>query len=78
MGEFFPAVGAFKRFLSAVYSKMFFEVMLELESFITVVALELTELRALVMTDHVPLQAIHVCEALVADLACLLTKEISC
>lgn len=75
MGEFLSAVSAFEGFLSAVYSEVLLEMMLELESFIAIVALELTEPCALVVTNHVPLQPIHIREALVADLACLLTKE---
>lgn len=78
MGEFLPAVGAFEGFLSAVYSEVLLEVMLELEGFIAIVALELAQLRALVVADHVPLQPIHVREALVAYLACLLTKQTVC
>lgn len=71
MGELLPTVGAFEGFFSAVYSEVFLQVMFELEGFIAIVTLELTELRALVVADHVPLQAIHICKALMADLACL-------
>lgn len=78
MGKFLSAVGAFEGFLSTVYSEVLFEMMLKLECFITIVALELTQLCTLVVADHVPLQAIYIREALVANLASLLTKERVC
>lgn len=48
--------------------------MLKLKRFIAIVAFELAELLTFIMADHMPLQAIHIQEALMADLASLLTK----
>lgn len=69
MGEFLAAIGALEGFLSAVDAEVLLEVVLELEGFVAVIALELAERRALVVADHVPLQPVHVREALVANLA---------
>lgn len=41
--------------------------MLELEGLVALLALELPQERALIVTDHVPLEAVHIREGLVAD-----------
>lgn len=67
--ELLPAIPTLEGLLSTVYPEVLLKVMFELERLVAVVTLELAEKRALVVTDHVPLQTVHVGEALVADLA---------
>lgn len=58
-----------------MYPVMLFEVVFELEGFVAIVALVLPQVGALVVADHVPLQSVHIREALMTDLACLSAKE---
>lgn len=48
--------------------------MFKFKCFITIVAFKFAKFFAFVVANHVPLQAVHVLEALMADLASLLTK----
>lgn len=77
MRKLLSAVGTFEWLLPAVNAQVLLQVMLELEGLVAVVALELAQLCALVMTDHVTLESVHVGEALVANLACLRANKVS-
>lgn len=76
VGKLLSAVGTFERLLTAVYSQVLLQVMFKFKSFITIVAFEFPQQGALVVANHVPLQSVHVGEALVADLACLWTRKL--
>ena len=54
--ESLATVLAFERFFSGVDSLVFLQMMLELECFATMRALELSEVRAISMVGHVPLE----------------------
>lgn len=69
MGKLFTTVGTFEWFLPTVYSKMLLEVVFEFKCLITIVAFVFSKASALVVTNHVALQSVHIREALVADLA---------
>lgn len=48
-----------------------FKMMLEFEGLIALITLELTQQSGLIVTDHVTLQAVHIGEGFVANLAAL-------
>lgn len=75
MRKLLAAISAFKGLFSTVDAEMFFQVVFELEGFVAVVALELPQQCALVMADHVTLQAVHIGKRLVANLARLKQKS---
>lgn len=56
----------------------YFQMMLELEGFLTFWTLEFTQHSTLVVADHVTLQPVHVGKGLIAHFACLKqNKEIN-
>ena len=69
MAEALSAVSALEGLLPAVDADVLFEMVLELEGLAALGTLELAQIGALVVTDHVTLKAVDVCERLVADLA---------
>lgn len=76
MRELLAAISAFKGLFSAVDAEVFLQVMFKLEGFVAVVALELPQQCALVVADHVTLQAVNIGERLVANFARLKQKAI--
>lgn len=67
--ESLAAVVASEGLLAGMDPHVLLEVVLELEGLVALLALKLPQQRTLVVADHVPLQAVHVREGLVADAA---------
>lgn len=61
------AVWTFKGFLSTVDPDVLLQMVLEFECLATLWTLELAQVCAFVMTDHVPLQTVNISKGLVAD-----------
>lgn len=71
MRESFAAVVASERLFAAVYADVLFQMVLELERFITIRTFEFPQQCRFVVTNHVTLQPVHIGEGLVADFAAL-------
>ena len=75
MGESFATVLALEWLLASVNALVLLQVMLELESFATMRALELSQVRPVRMVGHVPLELVKGGELFAAQTAGLKTRE---
>lgn len=67
--EAFAAVVTAEGLLAGMDAHMLFQVVLELEGLVALVALEFTQQRGFIVADHMTLEAVHVREGLVAYFA---------
>lgn len=71
MREALATIVAAERLLAGMDANMLLEVMLEFECLVAVLAFEFAQQRRFVVADHVALQAVHVGERFLAQLAAL-------